>query len=188
MPHIKLPPAALIKEAVQKGSKIDIVACGSSMVPYIWHRSTVTVGWLCPEDIRKGDIILKGLENSYKVHRVVNTLKEDNGSIYFITKGDFLTRNDPLIQDEEYIGIVERVKNPYIEFNPNALPAPIKKIYIIFSKIVVSVDRIFSPAYFIISRVRFFQLIYRTILSFPVIILSSTLLVIFFIRRLIYGR
>lgn len=187
MPADRIPPASLIKDFVKKNNKFNMVALGSSMIPVIWHRSNITIEWKEPSNIKVGDIIAKGIGQKYIIHRVVRIKKVwDNLNrehIIFITKGDFLTRNDPLYDIEEYIGIVTNIKNRFVSFNPNAVRLKVRKLCAVFSRSVNNLDKILSPFHRFIYKIRIFRLIYRTILSFPVLIINTVIIILYSFRR-----
>lgn len=183
----RIPPASLVRDALKKSDKFSITALGSSMTPVIWHRSIVTVRWSDPGEIKAGDIIVKGIGFNYIIHRVIGIRENmhENGEKYlhFITKGDFLAKPDPFYCADEYIGKVCRIENRFISFDPNSLSGLIRGLCVFFSKAGCLADRAFGFLYKFIYKNRILQLIYRTVFSFPVLVINTGVLIYYYLRR-----
>ena len=88
-----------------------------------------------PEEIREGDIITFKDQNNQKnciTHRVVNILRDDEGNIYFRTKGD--ANEDPdinLVPSSLVIGRVTLVI-PYLGYLPTFAKSKLGFITMIF--------------------------------------------------------
>ncbi len=192
MNNNRIPPASLVKEAIKKSGRFEITALGSSMTPIIWHRSRVLLDWVEPEKIKIGDIIVKGIDYKYIIHRVIRILKkpdEEGKNIFiFITKGDFLTRPDPFYDADEYLGKVSSISNKLISFNPNTVSQPLRRLCVWFSRIGSFFDRYFSFIYKLIYKIRILQIFYRTVFSFPVLLINTAVLFYYFLRRCTWKR
>lgn len=96
----------LMKIALRTEHPVLIVAVDmpvwyqTSMYPVLTAGDVVFMEGMPPEEIKVGDVIAfykpYGGEDLI-IHRVVSIIKDESGSVYFRTKGDFNWREDPYL-------------------------------------------------------------------------------------------
>ena len=118
-----------------QGSTHFLIVLSGSMSPTIKPGDIVVSIHVNPEEIREGDIITFKDQNNQKnciTHRVVNILRDDEGNIYFRTKGD--ANEDPdinLVPSSLVIGRVTLVI-PYLGYLPTFAKSKLGFITMIF--------------------------------------------------------
>lgn len=93
-----------------------VVVMSNSMLPVFARGSVIVVQRLRePVDIQVGDIIQYTSDNKTVTHRVVAIEVGDGNTRAFVTKGDNNDSYDPLVRQEQVIGII-RATVPYLGY------------------------------------------------------------------------
>jgi len=118
-----------------QGSTHYLIVLSGSMSPTIEPGDIVISTHVKPDEIEKGDIITFKDQNNPKnciTHRVVNIVKDDDGNIYFRTKGDANDEPDiNIVPSSMLVGKVV-VTIPYLGYLPTFAKSKIGFITLIF--------------------------------------------------------
>ncbi|HEY9060610.1 MAG TPA: S24/S26 family peptidase [Pseudobacteroides sp.] len=103
----KIDMIAILKARKNLNRGTWITTCGISMNPLIPQGSKVYINPVA-SGIRVGDVVVFGLEGNLLIHRVVR-LYTENSSVYYQTKGDNVFYLDPVINESNIMGCVEKI-------------------------------------------------------------------------------
>lgn len=96
----------LRKEAILQGYAVQTIARGYSMFPYLRKGDILTVEPVPMETIKRGDIVVFELEEKWIAHRVIK-IRNNTEGIEFLLRGDTCIDFDPLVNSENYVGVVQ---------------------------------------------------------------------------------
>ena len=89
------------------------------MHPTIRHGDLITVEPVEPSELKRGDIILYRLQDSFIAHRIVSIKERDGCGLIFILRGDASATCDDAVESEQVLGKViclerdHRIIDPY---------------------------------------------------------------------------
>lgn len=112
-----IPSAAhndIIFKALADGAKIELTTHGTSMFPYIWPNSTITVEKRSAYNIDEVIVFDAPAKGSFIAHRLV---KYD--STHFTTIGDSCLTLDAQGKTEKILGVVTHIRGSWFSYNPN---------------------------------------------------------------------
>jgi hypothetical protein len=98
----------LAAEVLHRFGEVRFVAHGSSMIPSIYPGDLLTVRSESIADARHGEIVLFLLSGRFFVHRVMRKWPERN-RIFFATRGDALSQEDPSVDGSQLLGRVTSI-------------------------------------------------------------------------------
>lgn len=84
---------------------LEIKMQGYSMFPTLKNGDTAHVEKCTPDKVKRGDILVFRHNNKFIAHRYLKT-KNENGLVYFLSKGDNNRHYDPLFNENELVGKV----------------------------------------------------------------------------------
>ncbi|MFN3396458.1 MAG: signal peptidase I [Thermodesulfovibrionales bacterium] len=103
-----------IDTIIREGINIRMPVRGSSMFPVLSTGDSIVVS--PPDDLKKGDIILYRDKGNLVCHRIVKVVKRsvpqanDDGRVYYITRGDSLFYDDAPVSVDDIIGKVSVIE------------------------------------------------------------------------------
>jgi len=95
----------LAAEVLRAGSSIRLQALGTSMLPAIWPGDVLCIERKAGEEIVAGDIVVVAREGRFFIHRLIE--KRESG---WVTRGDSLPQNDPLVEEVQVLGKVSSIQ------------------------------------------------------------------------------
>ena len=101
------------------GCGVRFRAPGTSMHPTIRHGDLITVEPVAPSNLKRGDIILYRLQDSFIAHRIVKIEERNGCGLTFILRGDASTTCDAPVNSEQVLGKIiclernHRIVDPY---------------------------------------------------------------------------
>jgi signal peptidase I len=95
----------LAAEVLRAGSSIRLQALGTSMLPAIWPGDVLCIERKAGEEIVAGDIVVVAREGRFFIHRLIE--KRESG---WVTRGDSLPQNDPLVEEVQVVGKVSSIQ------------------------------------------------------------------------------
>jgi Peptidase S24-like len=98
----------LAADVLHRFGEVRFVAHGSSMIPSIYPGDLLTVRSESIADARHGEIVLFLLSGRFFVHRVMRKWPERN-RIFFATRGDALSQEDPSFDGSQLLGRVTSI-------------------------------------------------------------------------------
>ena len=101
----------LFQDILQRGVKLRVRVTGRSMIPFLRGNEVLTIRQEPCLSLSKGDLIL--FRSTYELpvlHRILRIRKEDDGALWFLTKGDALMAFDEEIHQSRVLGKVLRVE------------------------------------------------------------------------------
>ena len=108
-------------ELLSLGFGVRFRAPGTSMHPTIRHGDLITVEPVAPSNMRRGDIILYRLQDSFIAHRIVN-IEETNGcELTFTLRGDASTACDAPVKPEQILGKIVCLERDNRHIDPYSL-------------------------------------------------------------------
>jgi len=96
----------LSAQLLSLGLGVRFRAPGTSMHPTIRHGDMITVEFLAPAKLKRGDIILCRFRGGFIAHRIVNIEKRSGYELTFILRGDASTFCDAPVKPEQILGKV----------------------------------------------------------------------------------
>ena len=91
-----------VENFILQGEHVEILVRGRSMAPYLRDRKDkIVIAPFCPEELKKGDIVLFSHCGSYLLHRIIRRKKN-----VFITQGDSNIEKQEEVLLPDIIGIV----------------------------------------------------------------------------------
>ncbi|HID87110.1 MAG TPA: signal peptidase I [Anaerolineae bacterium] len=104
-PQQNLVAGHLIRERMAKGTTFRFRVISNSMAPMIRAGDRVTVSRVGVEDLRRGDIVLYVVGETFHTHRLLSVRRED-GAMFLVTKGDNALSPDQPWREEQLLGKV----------------------------------------------------------------------------------
>lgn len=104
-PQQSLVAGDLIREEMAKGSTFRFRVISGSMSPMIRVGDQVTVSEVRVEDLRRGDIVLYEVGDTFHTHRLLS-VRRQGGATWLLTKGDNAFNPDQPWGDEQLLGKV----------------------------------------------------------------------------------
>ena len=95
----------LVQEVADAKGEVRLKVAGGSMLPAVWPGDVVTVRRCAFRELRPGQIVLHGREESLTLHRIARV-----GGDQVITRGDSLPRYDPPVKAGEVLGQVVGIR------------------------------------------------------------------------------
>jgi signal peptidase I len=108
----------LAAEILRSRPAVHVRGIGTSMIPSIWPGDLLVVENCEPSDIRVGDIIRFMQAGRFVIHRVIS-VANDSGNISWITRGDFVTRDDLPVSERHFLGRVCTIRRHNRCFPPS---------------------------------------------------------------------
>ena len=91
----------LVHEVAGANGEVRLKVAGGSMLPVVWPGDLVTVRRCDFRELRAGQIVLHGRDETLTLHRIARV-----GSDHVITRGDSLPRYDPPVKASDVVGQV----------------------------------------------------------------------------------
>jgi len=98
----------LVTQMLGSFGELRPVVRGASMVPSIFPDDVLIVRPETARNACSGDVVLFFRDGLFCTHRVVGKI-EEGGRISLLTCGDALSKNDPPVAEEEFLGLVAAV-------------------------------------------------------------------------------
>ena len=95
----------LAAEVLRAGSSIRLQALGTSMLPAIWPGDVLCIERKSGAEMVPGDIVVVAREGRFFIHRLIE--KRESG---WVTRGDSLPQNDPLVEEVQVLGKVSSIQ------------------------------------------------------------------------------
>jgi signal peptidase I len=108
-------------ELLSLGFGVQFRAPGTSMHPTIRHMDLITVEPLAPCNLKRGDIILYRLQDSFIAHRIVNIEKQNGCGLTFILRGDASVNDDAPVKPAQVLGKVVCLERGHRTIDPYSL-------------------------------------------------------------------
>lgn len=89
--NAKVESRKLLIAELLRGNNVCVSISTTSMTPAILPGDTVTVSWVSPQNLRRGDIVLMEIGDEWVLHRIV-WLDSKNERI--VTRGDHAIETD----------------------------------------------------------------------------------------------
>ena len=105
-------------ELLSLGFGVRFRAPGTSMHPTIRHGDLITVEPVAPSNLKRGDIILYRLQDSFIAHRLVNIEERNGCGLTFFLRGDASTTCDAPVQPEQVLGKVVCLERSHRRIDP----------------------------------------------------------------------
>jgi hypothetical protein len=99
----------LAAEVLRSFGELRLAALGSSMVPSIFPGDQLLIRRLSASEIQRDDIVLCTRGDRFIVHRVVGKVR-DRATAGWITRGDGLTEDDPVVSECDLLGRVTLIE------------------------------------------------------------------------------
>jgi hypothetical protein len=112
------PKHILVVEALRSGHVVRLKARGTSMLPSIWPRDTLTLQSATAADVRVGDIVLIADGDRFFIHRFTRIQSADSGE-HLVTRGDSVPHEDPTGPSRELLGKVTSIERAGRVLVPN---------------------------------------------------------------------
>ena len=134
-----------ISPLILAGSLVPFIILSESMVPTMLIGDAVIMQKVQPEDIKVGDIIAFYPKDDAKTsvsHRVIEIYNND-GKLYFQTKGDNVEHKDPFIVDSKNLIGRAVFKIPYLGYMTKFSKSPM--LFLIFTvvpSIIIVLDEV----------------------------------------------
>ena len=77
---------------------------GTSMEPVLRHADTVVIESKARGAVKAGDVVLYRRDGKLILHRIVAEHVDENGSLWFVTRGDNVSSSDALISESQIEG------------------------------------------------------------------------------------
>jgi len=116
---------SLASEILRKFGVLRLAVYGSSMVPTIFPGEVVTVHRVAASEVQCGDVVLYARGGRVFAHRVVRK-GGTPGRMAWVTRGDALSENDPLVSERELLGNVTTIvrgKNQIVIRQHRSIPS-----------------------------------------------------------------
>lgn len=104
---------ALVAEALRVSGRLHLRVSGTSMLPAVWPGDLLTIQPAVIDTLPVGALILYSRERRLWVHRVVGAAPHG-----LTTRGDALSREDPVVYPEQILGRVTSVLHRGCWFAP----------------------------------------------------------------------
>ena len=111
----------LSTELLSLGYGVRFRAPGTSMHPTIRHGDVITVEAVAPSSLKRGDIILYRLQDSFIAHRIVSFEEKKGYGLTFILRGDASTTCDAPVKSEQVLGKVICLERGHRSIDPYTL-------------------------------------------------------------------
>ena len=95
----------LVHEVAGTKGEVRLKVAGGSMLPRVWPGDVVTVRRCAFGELRAGQIVLHGREESLTLHRIARV-----GSDHVITRGDSLPKCDAPVKAGDVLGLVVSIR------------------------------------------------------------------------------
>ncbi len=112
------PKLGLAAEMLRSRGTVRLRAWGASMLPSVWPGDLLSIESAAHDEVVPGDIVLVMRENRFVIHRLVETLR-DQDRFLWITRGDAMPHNDPPAAESELLGRVAGVCRAHRSFVPS---------------------------------------------------------------------
>lgn len=109
----------LVLALLREGQAVRFEVMGGSMRPHIWPGDIVEAFPVSADDVSVGDIVIYGLDDSFRVHRVKTIQPQQNAQaegentptprLVFTCRGDGMIQDDPPILSHQILGRVTDV-------------------------------------------------------------------------------
>ncbi len=99
----------LVQARLQSGAMVHFTVPTESMFPVLRVGDVVQVCGFPAAAARPGDIVVSKLGASWRVHRLLE-VRDADGRLFFITKGDNALRVDEPWPAEEWVGLVVTIR------------------------------------------------------------------------------
>ena len=93
------------------------------MYPTIRDGETITVVYVSPLEVRRGDIVFYRCNGNVFAHRVVGIENQEEDALRFILRGDALGSPDEYVANHQILGKVVSVERGGYSVDPYALRA-----------------------------------------------------------------
>jgi signal peptidase len=113
----------LAAEVLRDFGELRFRACGGSMLPAIFPGDILLVRRDPVGGIRRGHIVLCSRAGRFYAHRVAR-IENRGKAVRLITRGDALTREDPAVFEEEFLGRVTGLARGRTQIELSATPSP----------------------------------------------------------------
>ena len=142
----------LRKEIIAQGRSVQIFASGYSMFPFLKKGDLLTVEPVSMETIKRGDIVVFEVEEKWIAHRVIKIRNKVEG-FEFLLRGDTRTAFDPLVNKENFLGVVSAFRRLN---HQKKLNGPHRRLW---TKIILIIFRIYPLVARVHLRIHLFYLI-----------------------------
>ncbi len=95
----------LAAEVLRAGGGIRLQTMGSSMLPSIWPGDVLCIEPKSAEEIVPGDIVVVARDGRFFIHRLI-----EKHESRWVTRGDSLPQNDPLVKEVQVLGKVSVIQ------------------------------------------------------------------------------
>ena len=108
-------------ELLSLGFGVRFRAPGTSMHPTIRHGDLITVEPFAPANLKRGDIILYRLQDSFVAHRIMNIEQRNGCDLTLILRGDASVTDDAPVNPEQVLGKVVCLERGHRSIDPYSL-------------------------------------------------------------------
>jgi signal peptidase I len=101
----------LFEDILDRGLSLRVKVTGRSMIPFLKGGEILTIRQETYLSLCKGDLILfRSTFDLPVLHRIIRIRKDDDGALWFLTKGDALMAFDDEIHQSSVLGKVCEIK------------------------------------------------------------------------------
>jgi signal peptidase I len=101
----------LLRDAIVQKKEVTLENTGHSMEPLLKPGDLVSFKKVNINKVKWLDLVVFSDNNNYISHRVIKIIRK-NGRVYIISKSDISGKYDKPIQEENFIGIITKIKKP----------------------------------------------------------------------------
>jgi signal peptidase I len=113
----------VVTDLLRRGHSVRFRAKGGSMHPTIREGEAITVAPVRPAEIQLGDLILYRSGRGVTAHRVVRVVRDPDGTLAFIPRGDSSTTRDEPVAQSAVLGRVVGVERDGRALDPTGAGA-----------------------------------------------------------------
>ncbi|OFV81495.1 MAG: signal peptidase I [Acidobacteria bacterium RBG_13_68_16] len=113
----------VVSDLLRRGHSVRFRAKGGSMHPTIREGEAITVAPARPDAIKRGDVVLYRSGRGVIAHRVTRVVRDPDGTLAFIPRGDSSTTRDEPVDQSAVLGRVVAVERDGRELDPTGAGA-----------------------------------------------------------------
>ncbi|HZQ67836.1 MAG TPA: S24/S26 family peptidase [Terriglobales bacterium] len=112
---------SLAAEVLEQNGTVRVRVFGQSMLPTLWPGDVLTIQSQKLAAAATGDLVLYQRQGRFFVHRLISKSAANDA---FITRGDCMTKSDPVASAANFLGTIRTIRRGRAEIMPKRKLSP----------------------------------------------------------------